>query len=164
MANHRKLICVATTLLLLGAVGNPGSANAQAAATTTANSVSLDRARELTARAVAEAHKNGWSMAIAVVDNGGHVVLLERMDQTQVFSVQIAIDKARTANGLKRSTKALEDAVAAGRTAILTLAGVVAVEGGLPIVVDGSVVGAIGVSGATSAQDGVVAAAALNTR
>jgi len=103
-------------------------------------------------------------MAIAIVDPGGHLVALERMDQTQTFSIQIAIDKARTANGLKRPTKVLEDAVVAGRSALLSLGGVVAVEGGLPITVDGQVVGAIGVSGASSAQDGQVAVAALRER
>lgn len=126
--------------------------------------VSLEQAREMVAKARAEAQKNNWSMAIAVVDPGGHIVALERMDQTQTLSIQIAVDKARTASGLKRSTKLLEDAVAAGRTGILSLAGVVAVEGGLPIVVNGRVVGAIGVSGASSAQDGQAAAAALIER
>ncbi len=126
--------------------------------------VSLELARDAIAKARAEAQRNNWQMAIAVVDPSGNLVALERMDQTQTFSIQIAVDKARTAGGLKRSTKVLEDAVGAGRTAILSLAGVTAVEGGLPIIVNGQVVGAIGVSGATSAQYGQVAAAGLAER
>jgi uncharacterized protein GlcG (DUF336 family) len=142
----------------------PAAQAAQAASSTATAAygvpIGLDRAREIIARARFEAQRNLWAMAIAHVDTGGRLVA-ERMDKTQTLSIQIAVDKARTASGLRRSTKALEEAVGAGRTAILSLPGVVAVEGGLPIVVNGLVVGAIGVRGASSAQDDQVAAAAL---
>jgi glc operon protein GlcG len=152
--------------VLVGAasLAAPGPLMAQSPAPAYGEPVGLERARDILAKARAEAQRNNWTMAIAIVDPGGHLVALERMDQTQTFSIQIAIDKARTAGGLRRSTKVLEDAVGAGRNAILSLAGVTAIEGGLPIVVGGLVVGAIGVSGATSAQDGQVAAAGLSAR
>jgi len=100
-------------------------------------------------------------MVICVVDDGGHVILLERMDGTQLGSVQIAQDKARTAVLFKRPSKALEDAVAGGRMVVMKLTGALPVEGGIPIMSDGQLIGAIGVSGATSPQDGQVAAAGL---
>ncbi len=146
------------------ALATPAAASSQTAAPSYGTPLSLERARDAVAKARAEAQKNSWAMAIAVVDTGGPLVALERMDQTQLSSIQIAIDKARTANGLKRSTKQIEDAVGAGRTAILSLAGVTAVESGLPIIVNGLVVGASGVSGASSSQDGQVAAAGLADR
>ena len=123
--------------------------------------LTLDAAREIAGAAQAEARKNGWNVVIAVVDDGGHLIYLERMDGTQVASVIVAQEKAACAIRFKRPTKALEDVVAGGRTAVMKLAGAVPVEGGLPIVVDGEVVGAIGVSGVMSNQDGQVAAAGL---
>jgi glc operon protein GlcG len=115
----------------------------------------------MAAAAEAEARKNNWNVVIVVVDEGGHLIYLQRMDETQIASVGIAQGKARTAVLYKRPTKALEDAVAGGRTAILSLPGAVAVEGGLPVVVDGRIIGAIGVSGVQSTQDAQVARAGL---
>ena len=94
-------------------------------------------------------------MAVAIVDPGGHLIYYEKMDNTQLGSANIAIDKARTAALFKRPTKAFQDALAAGANGlrILRLEGVVPVEGGIPLVMDGKIVGAIGVSGGTSAQD-----------
>jgi len=123
--------------------------------------LTLQAAREIAAAAQAEAHKNGWNVVIAVVDDGGHLIYLERMDGTQVASVIVAQEKAACAIRFKRPTKALEDVVVGGRTVVMKLAGAVPVEGGLPIVVDGEFLGAIGVSSVTSAQDGQVAAAGL---
>jgi uncharacterized protein GlcG (DUF336 family) len=123
--------------------------------------LTLDAAREIASAAQAEARKNGWNVVIAVVDDGGHLIYLERMDGTQVASVIVAQEKAACAIRFKRPTKALEDVVAGGRTVVMKLAGAVPVEGGLPIVIDGEFLGAIGVSGVTSAQDGQVAAAGL---
>jgi glc operon protein GlcG len=123
--------------------------------------VSLESARALIVAAKQEASKNKWNMAIAVVDTSGAIVAMERMDDTLLVSAQLAVDKARSANGFKRPTKALQDAITSGFTPLLSLQGVTAVEGGLPIVQGGKIVGAIGVSGATSAEDGKVAAAAL---
>ena len=98
---------------------------------------------------------------IAVVDPSGGLILLHCLDDTQPASQEIAVEKARSAARLRRPTKALEDAIAGGRTAFLSLDAVV-LEGGLPVRVDGQVVGAIGVSGMTSSQDGEVADAGLH--
>ena len=97
--------------------------------------------------------------AIAIVDTGGHLVYFEKLDDTQIASVEVAIAKARSANNYKRETRIFQDGVAAGRTALLGLAGAVPLEGGIPLVKDGRIIGAIGVSGVTSEQDGQVASA-----
>lgn len=125
-------------------------------------SVGIDAARKIMAGAEAEAKKNNWNVAIAIVDTGGHLVLFERLDGTQVGSVQVAQDKARTANNFRRPTKVFEDAIAGGRVSLLGLSGATPVDGGLPIVVDGKIVGGIGVSGVTSQQDAQIAKAGLD--
>jgi uncharacterized protein GlcG (DUF336 family) len=113
------------------------------------------------AAALAEAAKNNWTMAVAIVDTSGNLVFYEKMDNTQIASATVAIDKARSAAIYKRPTKALQDGVAAGGAGlrILRLQGAMPVEGGLPIVVDGKIIGAIGVSGDTSDHDGLCAQA-----
>jgi uncharacterized protein GlcG (DUF336 family) len=123
--------------------------------------LSLDEAKTIAAAAVAEAAKNGWTVVVAIVDDGAHLMYLERMDGTQKASSVIAVEKAKTAILFKRPSLALENAVAGGRLAILSLPGVTPVEGGLPIVAEGEFAGAVGVSGMQSAQDGIVAAAGL---
>lgn len=125
--------------------------------------INVETAKKIAAPAIAEARKNNWQMAVAIVDTAGDLVYFERMDDTQVGSVQVAQAKARSAARFKRPTKALQDALAAGGEGlrILALEGAVPVDGGVPITVDGRIVGAIGVSGGTSAQDGQVAAAGL---
>jgi glc operon protein GlcG len=117
--------------------------------------ISLENAKKAAAPALAEAAKNNWTVAVAIVDPGGNLVYYEKMDNTQLGSANVAIDKARSAALFKRPTKAFQDALAAGGDAvrILRLQGVVPVEGGIPLILDGKIVGAIGVSGATSAQD-----------
>jgi glc operon protein GlcG len=117
--------------------------------------VTLENARKAAAPALAEAEKNHWNVAVAVVDTGGNLVYYEKMDNTQLGSANVAIEKARTAALFKRPTKAFQDTLAGGGDGlrVLSLKGVVAVEGGIPLVMDGKIVGAIGVSGATSAQD-----------
>jgi glc operon protein GlcG len=120
-----------------------------------------EAAKQIAAAAEAEARKNNWTMLIANEDDGGHLIYLDRMDGTQIASVIVAQEKAACAIRFKRPTKALEEAVAGGRIVVMKLAGAIPVEGGLPIVVEGQAVGAIGVSGGTSPQDGVVAAAGL---
>ena len=124
-------------------------------------SVSLEDAKKVAAPALAEARKNSWLMAVAVVDTAGNLVYFEKMDGTQLASVNIAQEKARSAAQFKRPTKALEEALAVGGDGlrILGLPGAVPVEGGIPLVVGGKIVGAIGVSGGTSAQDGQCAGA-----
>jgi glc operon protein GlcG len=132
----------------------PAQAPAQAPSPYGAN-VSLENAKKAAAPALAEAEKNHWNMAVAIVDTSGNLVYYEKMDNTQLGSANVAIDKARCAALFKRPTKAFQDTLAAGGDGlrVLTLKGVVAVEGGIPLVMDGKIVGAIGVSGAASSQD-----------
>jgi glc operon protein GlcG len=124
--------------------------------------LSIADAKTMAAAARAEAEKNGWTVVIAVVDDGGHLMYLERADDTQKASSVVAVEKARTAIMFKRPTSAFEQAVAGGRVAVMSLPGATTVEGGLPIIVDGQYVGAIGVSGVLSSQDGIVAKAGLD--
>jgi uncharacterized protein GlcG (DUF336 family) len=127
--------------------------------------ISLENAKKAAAPALAEAVKNNWNMAVAIVDPSGNLVYYEKMDNTQLGSANVAIDKARSAALFKRPTKALQDALAAGGDGlrILRIQGAVPVEGGVPLVADGKIVGAIGVSGGTSAQDGQCAKAGADT-
>ena len=147
-----------TALAIVAALAAPTLAQTMSYGTP----INLDTAKKIAAPAIAEARKNNWTMAIAVVDPAGDLVYFERMDDTQVGSVDVAIAKARTAARFKRSTKVFQDAVAAGGEGLrmLGLPGATPVDGGLPLVVGGKIVGAIGASGGTSAQDGQVAAAA----
>ena len=124
--------------------------------------IGVETARRVAAAAIAEGKRRGWTVAVAIVDPGGDLVFFERIDDTQAASSQIAQDKARTATRFKRATKVLEDGLAAGRHAILGLPGALPLEGGLPLIVDGKIVGAIGVSGVTSQQDGVCAQAGVD--
>ncbi|MBI5768920.1 MAG: heme-binding protein [Verrucomicrobia bacterium] len=125
--------------------------------------LTLEAARKLAAAAEAEAARNKWTMAIAIVDDGGNLVYFSKMDGTQIGSIDVALGKAKTSIRFKRPTKAFEDAILKdGRSVIMTLPDVVTVEGGLPLVVDGVPIGAIGISGGTSAQDGVVAKVAAD--
>ena len=127
-------------------------------------SIGAEAARKAAAASVAESKKNNWTMAVAVVDTGGHLVYFERMDGTQTGSARVALEKATTAAAYKRPTKVFEDALAAGGAGlrILTLSGAVAIEGGLPIVADGKIIGAIGLSGGTAQQDGLAAKAGID--
>jgi glc operon protein GlcG len=123
--------------------------------------ITIESAKKAAMPALAEARKNQWTMAVAVVDTAGDLVYFEKMDGTQSGSVDVAIDKARSAARFKRPTKAFQDTLAAGGEGlrVLALKGAVAVEGGVPIAIDGKIVGAIGVSGGTSPQDGQCARA-----
>jgi uncharacterized protein GlcG (DUF336 family) len=123
--------------------------------------IGLDAAKQAAAPAIAEARRNNWAMAVAIVDPAGELVYFERMDHTQTGSVAVALDKARSAARFKRPTKAFQDMLAAGGEGlrVLSLRGAIPVEGGVPLVVDGKFVGAIGVSGGTSPQDGQCARA-----
>ena len=122
------------------------------------------QAKEAAAAAVATMRSNGWAMAVAVVDPAGNLVYFEKMDATQHASIEIAIQKARAAATFKRPTKVFSDGIA-NNPGLATLPGVVASEGGVPIVIDGRIVGALGCSGGTGQQDGVACnagAAAVN--
>lgn len=132
---------------------------AQAQVPTYGLSINLDGARKVVAAAEVEARKNNWNMVIAVVDTGGYTVLLQRMDGSNNSSVAVATQKAQTAVAYRRATKVFEDAIKGGNPQLASLPGVMPVDGGLILVADGRIVGGIGVSGATSAQDGQVAKA-----
>ena len=125
--------------------------------------IRLDVAKQAAAAALAEARRNGWTMVVAIVDTAGELVYFEKMDDTQNGSVKVAVAKARSAALFKRPTKAFQDALTATGDGlrILGLDGAVPVEGGVPLVVNGLIVGAIGVSGGTSQQDGECAKAGV---
>ena len=125
------------------------------------NPITVDQAKKIAAGALAESKKNNWRMAISIVDNHGFPVYFERMEDTQTASIQIALDKAKTAAMFRRPTKVFEDGIAKGRVALLGLTGATPIEGGLPIMVGGKVVGGIGVSGANADQDAAAAMAGL---
>jgi glc operon protein GlcG len=170
------------TALLVGAAIVAGSANAQQPAPPTAqppaappaaaapagpppaygNAISVEQAKKVAAAAIAESRKNNWFMVISIVDPAGELVYFERMDNAQYASIQISQGKARTAAKFKRETKVFADAMATGANFYLSFDGLVASPGGVPIVDGGKIIGAIGVSGATGAQDHQVAKAAVD--
>ncbi|MGH7257053.1 MAG: GlcG/HbpS family heme-binding protein [Nitrospiraceae bacterium] len=121
--------------------------------------LTLDGAKKVAAAAERKARTEGARVVIAVVDEGGSLLLLERLDDTQVASVNVGIDKARTAAIYRRPSKVFEDQVRNGRVSALALHGAVALQGGVPIIVEGKVIGAIGVSGETPSQDEEIAIA-----
>ena len=127
-------------------------------------SITLDQAKKAMVAAEAEARKNNWPVVISIVDSAGYLVMLQTLE-AQHASVDIAIGKARTAVNFRRPTKALEDSLAANGSAlrILAVPGVMPLQGGLPIVVDGKIIGGIGVSGVLASQDEMVAKAGLDT-
>ena len=147
------------TKLILAALLCAASLSAQLG---TKKTLTLDAAKKIAAAAEAEAKKNNWTVVIAIVDDGANLIYLQKIDGTQVGSIDVAQAKAKAAVRYKRPTKAQEDALASGRHAVLALPGFMPVEGGLPILSGGEVIGGIGVSGVQSSQDGVVAAAGVS--
>ena len=142
----RIQILAATLLLTMAAV-------AIQAQLPTKQVLTLDAAKKITAAAEAEAKKRGATVVIAVVDDGGYLLVLERLDDTQVASVDVGIAKARTAAIFRRPSKVFEDQIRDGRVAALALTGATPLQGGVPIIVDGKVIGAIGVSGNSPQED-----------
>ena len=128
-------------------------------------SIGIEDAKKASAPALAEAQKNHWTIAVAIVDPDGTLVYYEKMDNTQLGSARVAIDKARSAALFKRPTKAMQDALAAGGDGlrVLALEGAVPVEGGFPLILEGKIVGAIGVSGMASSQDSQCAKAGADS-
>jgi len=124
-------------------------------------SISPDAAKKVAAAAIAEARKNNWAMAVAVVDTGGYLVYFERMQDTQLGSVEIAIEKAKSAALFRRPTKSFQDTLAGGGEGLrmLRMTGAMPVEGGIPLIVEGKLIGAVGASGGSSDQDGKTAQA-----
>ena len=121
--------------------------------------LTLDAAKEIMAAAEAEARKNGWNVSIAILDEGGRLLMMQKMDGAPPASVDVCQAKGRSAAIFKRPTKAFSDTVGGGRIVVMALPGAVPVEGGVPILSGGDCVGAVGVSGVTSEQDGQIAAA-----
>jgi len=126
--------------------------------------INSETAKKAAAAAVAESRKNNWAMCVAVAAPSGDLVYFERMDNCQFASIAISQHKAKAAATFRRPTKAFADAIAAspGNVALLTLDGIIASEGGFPIVIGGKIVGSIGCSGATGQQDGVACQAGVN--
>jgi len=160
---------IASLVAGLALAGAAGLAFAQAAAPAAppvpqyGANVNHEQARRALAGAIAEARRMNLPMAVAVVDTGGNLVAFERMDNTQIGSIGVSQDKATSAAMFRRPTKVFQDAVAGGGAGlrILTLRGANAVEGGVPLMQEGRIIGAIGVSGGSAEQDGVVAAAGV---
>jgi len=153
-----RLVAVAmVTLSAIGAVGQTPKAYGPA--------VSLENAKKVAAVALAEARKNNWFMAVAVVDPSGTLVYYEKMDNTMTGSADVSIQKARTAALFKRPSKAFQDLVAGGGPGlrILGLPGAVPIEGGVPLIADDKIIGAIGVSGDSSDHDGICAQAGADS-
>jgi glc operon protein GlcG len=127
--------------------------------------ITLKQAKEIISGAEAEAQKNNWPVVIAIVDTGGNLVMLQRLDNAQFGSVEVARQKAWSAAAFRRPTKVFQDAIASGgaNLRLLSLAGASPLEGGLPLVVDGQIIGAIGVSGVMSEQDAQIAQAGVDS-
>jgi len=125
--------------------------------------LSLEAARVALAGAEAEAQRHNWRVVIAVVDEGGHTLALVRLDGTQWSSVDTAVEKARAAVAWKRPTRLLEESVNQGRTAFISISqGMALLQGGVPIELDGAIIGAVGVSGVKASDDEVIALAGVN--
>jgi len=159
MRMARFLSMVLATVVLFAAA----SANAQAPPAY-GTPITLDQAKKVVAGAEAEANKNGWPVVIVILDPGGNLVLLQRLDNTQWGSIEVAKDKARSAVAFRRPTKVWQDLIAqgGGNLRLLNLSGASMIEGGIPIMADGKVIGSIGVSGVTGPQDSQIAQAGVD--
>jgi glc operon protein GlcG len=155
------LACVLFASTVAASTFGPAAAQQPAAVPPYGPPITLDDAKRAMAAAELEATKNSWQVAITILDSGGNLVMFERIDNAQLASVGISEGKARTALIFKRASKALDDAIAAGGAGLRLLAikDITPLEGGIPIVVDGKIIGAIGASGALSSQDAQVAKA-----
>jgi glc operon protein GlcG len=162
----RTLKALVIAAIIIGAAYLPVAAQQPAApppppTTPYGTPIGLEAAKKVMAAAEAEAMKNNWPMAIVILDSTGHLVMLHKLDNTQYGSIGVAEDKAHSALDFRRPSKVFEDSLAQGglNLRILTLRGALPVEGGVPITVDGKIIGAIGASGAAASQDGQVAKA-----
>lgn len=154
-----KPLAAALLFLALGAT----TVSAQTPPPPYGPAITLEQAKKAMAAAEAEAERNNWAVVIAVIDSGGNQVMLHRLDNAQLAAIDAAIAKAQTALSFKLPSKALEDAVTAGGPGLrlVGVKGIFAVEGGIPILIDGKIVGAIGVSGGLSGQNSQVAHAGI---
>ena len=157
----RRMAAIALVLSLGFLTVVPAGAQAPAPPPPYGTPISLEQAKKILAGAEAEAKKNSWNVVISIVDSGGQLVAMQRLDGAQWGSIDVARDKAYSAVAFRRPTKAFQDAVSQGgeNLRILKLTGASPLEGGIPIVMDGKIVGAIGVSGVTSQQDAQIARA-----
>jgi uncharacterized protein GlcG (DUF336 family) len=156
----KKFSCLVIALSLMAGVASAQQPPAPTAPTPYGLPINLEQAKKVMAGAEAEARKNSWPVAIVILDSGGQMVMMQRLDNTQWGSVDIAREKARSAVALRRPTKALQDGVAQGGANLRLLStGFSVLEGGIPIVHEGKVIGSIGVSGVTSQQDAQTAQA-----
>lgn len=158
----KKTLAFSAIAIVLACFG--GGATAQTAALPYGAPITLEQARKVLAAAEAESRKINVPSSVAILDSGGHLVLLQRMDGSQFAGAEVAVDKAFSAIAYKRPGKAFEDRIAMGgaEIRILRLRGASPIDGGEPIVIDGKLVGSIGVSGGTGAQDGQIARAGVS--
>jgi glc operon protein GlcG len=159
MRMARMLSLLVVTVMLVGAA--VASAQAPAPPPAYGPAITLEQAKKAMAGAEAEAKKNNWPVVIAILDSGGNLVMLQRLDNAQWGSIEVAKDKARSAVAFRRPTKVFQDAIAQGgpNMRLLNLTGASLLEGGIPVLADGKIIGAIGVSGVTSEQDAQIARA-----
>jgi glc operon protein GlcG len=163
MAKLLSLLVAAVMLLAVGPANAQTPAPPPAPPPAYGTPISLEQAKKAMAGAEAEAKKNSWPVVIVILDSGGNLVMLQRLDNAQWGSVEIAKEKARSAVALRRPTKALQDLIAQGGANLRLLnIGYSVLEGGIPIVVDGKIIGSIGVSGVTSQQDAQIAQAGID--
>lgn len=156
----KKFSCLVIALLLMAGVASAQQPPVAAPPAPYGMPINLEQAKKVMAGAEAEARKNSWPVAIVILDSGGQMVMMQRLDNTQWGSVDIAKEKARSAVALRRPTKALQDGIAQGGANLRLLStGFSVLEGGIPIVHEGKVIGSIGVSGVTSQQDAQTAQA-----
>ncbi len=155
MMRMKQLWCTALLVLLFCEA-------APVAELATKKALTLEVAKKIAAASGQFARKNRWNVVITIVDDGGHLVYFERMDGVQTGSIQVAIRKAEAAVAFMRPTRVFEEAVAGGRTVLVSLRGGMPFEGGVPITVEGQVIGAVGVSGVTAQQDGMIAQAGVD--
>jgi len=158
-----KTISIFSAIVLLAVTATAQNPSAQSPVVAYGENITLDAAKKLAVDCEKFAAEKKWTIIVAIVDTGGNLVLLQKMDNTQIGSIDVAIAKAKTANAFKRPTKSFEDGLAAGGSSIriLNVPGITPVDGGEPIFSNGKIVGAIGISGMSSAQDGEVVKAAL---
>jgi uncharacterized protein GlcG (DUF336 family) len=157
MAVHLKSSALALAACVMAAA--PLLAKAQPMPNPYGAPITSEVAKKAAAAALAEARKNNWTVYVTIVDSGGAVAYVERIDGVQFGSAEASLEKARTSVAFKRPSKAFEDVVLGGKIQYLKLPGTLPLEGGVPLLVDGKIVGAIGISGATSVQDGQCARA-----
>jgi uncharacterized protein GlcG (DUF336 family) len=160
MAAHLKFAALALAACVMSAA--PLLAEAQAMPNPYGAPITTEVAKKAAAGALAEARKNNWTIYVTIVDSGGAVAYVERIDGVQYGSADGSLEKARTSVAFKRPSKAFEDVVLGGKVQYLKLPGTLPIEGGVPLLVDGKIVGAIGISGASSVQDGQCARAAAD--